>query len=802
MLYCVIFIVFVIVIKSEANGETTVKDSKNYIIQKRNYTVGLQNIDLTATNESRLKPCTMTKFHNILRSTFTVEKSVLLTWTDTMNFNIEISQWLGNISIPIQIKDEYSMSHYNDALDYKLIDDYGIDNTIDGFIILTNKIKYVERLISTILIKLKLTNWDNRNKLLIIYFDYFHCYTSYTKRIKYNKQLNSLWRSYSIVNIVLQVVHLKDFCPKYSLPEYDNRSDNSTNGSTSVRYNSIDVKTTNKSTNPNDQSNKHSNDKWKKQSYESNKHPNDKPNFLDHYMYEATDNRTITCIQIFGHNPFSMSGNSTKYNRTGELILLNDENRLNDYFTNRLLNLHGYPLTISLFFANIRDHVVDYNTSGEDGGLSYLVNKNTDPTILRDLSKFLNFTVVLKKSSDNVSYGTCRNQVCSGTLKDIVDRTADLAFNRRFLKWYGVNTIEYLLPIETDSLCVVVRHKGKITGIKLLSVMYSTEVFCLLATVMLITIIFDGAMYYVNKKYFNRNINTRQIGPIKAMIGVPIASNIVNNNNRHTRSDNLSAVRLLIGSCLIFGVVFNSLTQGVMYQTLRTSRKQPNIDTLKELKDSEEVNEIRMSFVDLLDTFNGPESQGLKNKIRLENNKQKDEPILYKIKNNEKVGVLVRKSIFENVKLISNHSSDYFEFTHLVKECPRNYYLSYILPRGSYLREPINYFLYRVVESGLFTYYHLLFILYEKNNHLERTAGVKKLSEKGDNPNNVPTILNQNLKSLRRGKSKDINNEIPFKLEDLYLAFYILIYGLISSFIVFVIEIIVHKRKNKVRHSN
>lgn len=99
---------------------------------------------------------------------------------------------------------------------------------------------------------------------------------------------------------------------------------------------------------------------------------------------------------------------------------------------------------------------------------------------------------------------------------------------------------------------------------------------------------------------------------------------------------------------------------------------------------------------------------------------------------------------------------------HVIKECPRHYFLTYIVRRGWPFLPRFNMVMTRLAEAGLVELWY-------------------RATEDA-------FILNKTIQNMKLGPDLEANRRKPFSLRDIQSAFYFLIIGYIISAIVFLIE--------------
>ncbi|XP_035731999.1 uncharacterized protein LOC118445986 isoform X3 [Vespa mandarinia] len=211
--------------------------------------------------------------------------------------------------------------------------------------------------------------------------------------------------------------------------------------------------------------------------------------------------------------------------------------------------------------------------------------------------------------------------------------------------------------------------------------------------------------------------------------------------------------RILLSTLSITNITMAGLFGGLLYKSFSNDMYYKDIDLLTEL----DASELPIVFIkyNLNDVFDDESATSLVlNNLRrkLKHGVQAVRDVTY-FRN---ASGLIRKKHYYLLKN-SIVNDDLSPKLHLVKECPRNYYLAYPIPRNSYLLEKFNLLIGRLNQGGLLTLWSNRTIM----NLINRRRGTPK----------------------RQAHAGD--KFVPFNLEDMQTSFYLLIIGLLISSIVF-----------------
>lgn len=203
----------------------------------------------------------------------------------------------------------------------------------------------------------------------------------------------------------------------------------------------------------------------------------------------------------------------------------------------------------------------------------------------------------------------------------------------------------------------------------------------------------DRTQFYVT----NYNISTflAQQGELRHYVQIFIDSWLLLLSipmRRLTRSQN---ERMVVSTVCLVSIIFMSIYQSGLATVYVKPLFFKDIDTLDELDASDQKIFIKYAGY-LTDVFPNDSSStivSLHNKMVLD---ETDVPSLQIVKTKQKVASITRKST------ITLDNSIYFmkQELHLVEECPKNYFLAYMVPANSVFLERINEILYDIQRFG------------------------------------------------------------------------------------------------------
>lgn len=451
-----------------------------------------------------------------------------------------------------------------------------------------------------------------------------------------------------------------------------------------------------------------------------------RPSQFIHEMHK-TNNST----KVWAYNPFELNTQNSR----GHIYQFEYDHALfNEHRDNRLRNVHGYPLHVSMFTqypTAIPVNSVENNSTryeGMDGNMLYIT------------AAYFNFSLRLYSSYDTNTYGTVLdNGSIIGSLADIVYGRTDISFNSRFIMWYGTDDVDFSIPVTSDKLCIITPKSKQIPKWKNMLVCYKTEVWLSLFMVYFVCATF----FHFLHKYHLQNQSAGCL-PALDMFRVFVLSSV-------NRSPRILTQRLLFVSCLLFSLVILSTFQGLLVTNITSPNYRPDIHTLDELYESNL--QILTESISTKELFKNTETV-ISRKIKFYKGSQAE--MIRKVLRSEAAMTERESSIrFLAIKYALPNGEVQM---HMVEECPSYYYLAYMVPKHSPYLNGFNSFFRKVLEPGLTQKWYWDSI-------------------------DIKTRLSHGKSQLQPKTLK------LFSLSDLQLAFYILAAGLLLSVLAFVAEV-------------
>jgi hypothetical protein len=480
-------------------------------------------------------------------------------------------------------------------------------------------------------------------------------------------------------------------------------------------------------------------------------------------------NRYVVSERVTVYNPFLPTHESVQ---KGTILTLNGSEIPSK---SSIPKFYGYPLRVVMFhhFPTVvpraECHLDDKNCTITYTGM--------DASLLYSLATYLNFTPVIQHPSDGELYGyATQNGTLTGEIGDIVQGRADISMNGVFIKVYGSDKILFTHSAYSDKVCIIVPKANRVP--KWLTIFRPVD-----STVALGVL----GLYIINVCFYfliNQARSCFESKSLKSNIGWSITLMEMFRpfvSSPFSRVPIVTSQRIFLGSCLVFGLVLTSAMQSMLVTAMTKPYYYPDINTLEELEAS--GLSIYTKSPSLIDTFGpaqinsrvttydiNPTMDRLSRRVKVAVSTINLWRVAYTERN---VAVVAREMDYRDGAVLDKYrSSEGSLLLHAVKECPRHYFLGYLMPRGSPYLPYINKGIARLVEAGIVEHWK------------QMTPPSADMHEKYD-ATNLTEIA-------------EMNKENPkvFSLKDLQLAFYILAVGLSGSVIIFLLEMISMKKES------
>ncbi|PSN55587.1 Ionotropic receptor [Blattella germanica] len=472
-------------------------------------------------------------------------------------------------------------------------------------------------------------------------------------------------------------------------------------------------------------------------------------------IFEAFWNRKILNVMLLEKHLGSMNGehdsisvyNPLQNTEKKEVIRveLSDFSLLPKTYLERTWKLNNFSLKVTMFesFPNAImkcEPVCKYT--------------GRDWEVIHNLAEYMNFEPIVFTPTDGGKFGFKNKRgTFTGAMKDLADRTADISGNERYIKFYDTELIAFTMPaFYTKQLVVIVPKAQKLSSWEAVSSSFNFYFWMYL----LIVFMTSTVLWYIIRKIHGR---VYYISHLLDTMSVFLTMSV----NFLTRATSHSQ-RIFLSFSMLFSLVVMCLIQSSLLDAVAHPHYNRDIKTLAEL-DNAGLSIVTLD-PNLIDTFDESERmRNLSSKLTYMN--VSSDTLLQRI-------ILYRNISF----LTSNGEAVWFlgkypNALHIVKEYPREYFVSYMIHKDSPYATRIHNLLGKMSAGGL----------------------VLKWDEE------TRYQLQLEASSLGRNYFQNTQSLKVFKLVDFYLAFTAWGVGILLGFIVLWLENSVDYRMNKYRVS-
>ncbi|XP_060523185.1 uncharacterized protein LOC132700083 [Cylas formicarius] len=450
---------------------------------------------------------------------------------------------------------------------------------------------------------------------------------------------------------------------------------------------------------------------------------------------------------VYVHRPFERS--EGRYGQT-RLYSITDVASCPQILRNDVSNLNGYPLKVSLFQR--KPTALKRLPSNLKNGRLYDFVRNfsnfygVDGVSASELARTMNFSMHMMLGTDSLYYGTTKpDGNVTGSLGQVVRRNIDIQANARYVTEYGTDGFEFTMNCLNDQVCLVGPKAHVIPKWQDISNVFTKHFVTANAAVIIICLC-TGLLF----KF-----------PIKMKVQnklLQVESTVLLHPN--------TSKRIFVMTILFYFYVVSGLISTSLISSFSTTSYYPDINTLEEVDNSGFP--IKTSF----NIFNKNVSDLYRRlSKKVVSNYPKNFSALELV---ARFGDCYAVERLKDAKVAVNllyRGKNGEPLLHVVKECPTSHSLAYIVPAGSPYLFKFNLLLLFFKEHGLNTKWTSDFVhalLLEEYRKEQLTDSRYKFGEGS------------------MGAS-------PFYLQDVQLAFYILIPGYAFSLLAFIVEIIFNK---------
>ncbi|KAJ9591291.1 hypothetical protein L9F63_002165 [Diploptera punctata] len=355
-------------------------------------------------------------------------------------------------------------------------------------------------------------------------------------------------------------------------------------------------------------------------------------------------------------------------------VKTNDVSHLPKTYLERSWDLKGHTLKVTMFHS-FPNAILKRDSENE-------FYEGIDWDVISNLAKFMNFKIDIITPQDGKNFGyRLDSGEFTGAMRDLINGFADISGNGRYIKYYNTNKIEFILPaFYTNKIVVIVPSPLKLSSWETIAEHLSLQFLFYL----LILFITCTALWYLLRKLHGKVFYlTNILDMLSIFLTMPLnfLTKVTSNSQR-----------IFLSFCMLFSLTVMCLLQSSLLDAMSHPHYEDDIDTLKDLDESG----LRIATFDpnFLDTFD--ESlymENLNSKI-FYTNLSLDRMIHIMI-DNRNVSLLISNS--EAKWLIAK----YPRMIHVVPEYPREYFVSYMIPKGSAYATRIHYTLGKICAAGL-----------------------------------------------------------------------------------------------------
>jgi hypothetical protein len=411
-----------------------------------------------------------------------------------------------------------------------------------------------------------------------------------------------------------------------------------------------------------------------------------------------------------------------------------------------LSDLHGYPLRVSIFPALLSAVPI----LGPSGKVERF--EGCDGHTVATLAQYMNATVILVPQRDSTLFGIkSKNGTIMGASGDVAYGRADIASNSQYMK-IGWSELEYTYPHDANNLGILVLKSKRVPQFRNIFLPFPTRLWIVLICTAILTTI----CWYFIRKYGKVSVKKRMIkvSIIEAFFDV-LRSFISGTLNTIPTS---IVERVFIITWVLVGIIITNTFQGSLTSYIAVPKYLPEINTLQELDTSG------------LGIFVSP---AIESYLTLDKN---DKIMVnlwrkFKTKRHHSLTASCLNLKEDMAELLNDYSSRYYlrskqyikegyPLLHRVRQNVLSIYSVYGVPRHSPFLPRFNTIISRTVESGLQTKWN------------------------GESSHNA--LLNGSIFVVSRFQAAD---PTPLSLSHLQTAFYLLIFGLFCSTVIFILQL-------------
>lgn len=405
----------------------------------------------------------------------------------------------------------------------------------------------------------------------------------------------------------------------------------------------------------------------------------------------------------------------------------------------------GQPLKVSLFAEEVR---AIFDADG---------NYGTDALIASLLAEKCNASLEIVQPTDDEEYGnpTAKDNA-TGTLGHVVREEVDIALNSRFLRldlFYNNNIVEPTVAIGRDDMCILV---PKATYIPMIFKLYQSLELSVWMLMLFIIVPFAGFFHFMAA-------TDRTMGfPLyRRPILLDMLRSVFNQSLPHLPQNN--SLRFLIIFWIIYCFLVTNILQSCLISSLTVRKRASDINYIADLIESPYRIVAATDYDRLIKRYfnqSGSNQNRLMGKLW---------PMPW-----TEYNVLIDESNTQYAYANKYHMNSYYASVKLsgglplynaMRECLVPFLACYIVPFGSPFLNRFNDLISWTEQAGIFLYW-------------ERS-------------------MNENPKRMSQQVSTDNETHKPLQLQNMSLFFYLLLVGLVVSFLIFILELLYARRLHR-----
>jgi len=343
-------------------------------------------------------------------------------------------------------------------------------------------------------------------------------------------------------------------------------------------------------------------------------------------------------------------------------------------YLERTWNLAGFMVRVTMFHS-FPTAVVKCESQNK---CSY---EGRDWEVIKNLATYMNFTPVISQPRYNEVFGYGSGSRFTKSMRDLVFKQADISGNERYIKSYNTDKIEFTMPaFYTMQLVVVVPKARRILAWRAIFECFTFQFWMYVLAVFLVTTVLWYVLRNLHRKV-SCLTNAADTLAVFLTMSVSFLTKISS-----------SSQRFLLSFCLVFSLIFMCFFQSALLDAVSHPHFQPDINTLQKL-DKSGLPIVTLD-PDLLDTFEwSPAMKNLHMKLHYRNLSL--ESLLQELALYRNFSLLTSKG--EALSWLSKYPNKF----HVINEYPREYFVSYMIPRGSPYATRIHNLLGKMTEAGL-----------------------------------------------------------------------------------------------------